>query len=71
MSFSWLTLLFSSQRVVTFSPTSFILDDVKNVFNLEDTNLEYASILKSNDVEIVAATSTETDSLQRCKCLRK
>ncbi|RLW13254.1 hypothetical protein DV515_00000105 [Chloebia gouldiae] len=40
-------------------------DNVKNVFNLEDTNLEYASTLKSNDVEIVAATSTETDSLQR------
>lgn len=59
MSFSWLTLLFSSQRV-TFSPTSFIVDYLKNVFNLEDTHLEYASILKSNDVEIVAATSTET-----------
>lgn len=58
MSFSWLTLLFSSQ-IVTLSPTSFMLDYVKNVFNFEGTNLEYTCILKSNDVEIGAATSTE------------
>lgn len=64
MPFRWLTLLFSSQRI-TFSPTSFILDYVPNVFNLEDTNLEYSSILKSSDVETVAAISIEKLTLFR------
>lgn len=66
MPFSWLTLLFSSQRE-TFSPTSFMLNYVQNVFNLEDVNLEYASILKSSDVETVAAISIEKLTLFRGK----